>query len=207
MIVPASLRPMPHINSSSREIIAKIVYCGPGVGGKTTNVEQIGQHVDARQRGRILSLATAAERTLLFDLLALESEPIGGYKLRFQIMTVPGQLYYRAARRRVLNGADALVYVADSMPERYEANVEGMQDLVDAMGEFEMTFDKTPLVIQYNKRDVPQALPISVLEDALNPEAVPAFEAIAIRCVGVFEVLAEAMRLVDARLRADLLRR
>lgn len=192
---------MAHINTSAREITAKIVYYGPGLCGKTTNVEYIHKKVPPQSRGRMMSLATVAERTLLFDLLPVDAGEIGGYKLRYQLSTVPGQVYYNAARRLVLQNVSGIVFVADSDPARLEANIESMYNLYENLAELKIDPADVPLVIQYNKRDLSGALPLDTLQNTLNPELVPAWEAVAIKGIGVFETLGEAMRLVEARLR------
>jgi len=195
---------MPHINRTAKEITAKIVYYGPGLCGKTTNLEHIYSRVDPRSRGRMMSLATDQERTLFFDLLPVSAGRIGDFNLRFQLYTVPGQVYYNASRRVVLQNVDGIVFVADSQPSRLEANIESMQNLYDNMASFDYDMDEVPLVLQYNKRDVPGALPIETLESALNPEQLPAWEAVAIKGIGVFETLGEIMRAVEANLRERL---
>lgn len=192
---------MAHINTAAREITAKIVYYGPGLCGKTTNVEYIHKKVPPQRRGRLMSLATDAERTLLFDLLPVDAGQIGGYRLRYQLSTVPGQVYYNASRRLVLQNVSGIVFVADSHPSRLEANIESMYNLYENLADLKIDPDDVPLVIQYNKRDLPGALPLETLQHALNPELVPAWEAVAIQGVGVFETLGEAMRLVETKLR------
>lgn len=195
---------MPHINTSSQEITAKIVYYGPGLCGKTTNLEHIYEKVDPRARGRMMSLATAQDRTLFFDLMPVSAGQINNFDLRFHLYTVPGQVYYNASRRVVLQNVDGVVFVADSQPARLEANIESMQNLYDNMAALGYDMDEVPMVIQYNKRDLPGALPIETLEQAINPEQVPAWESVAIEGPGVFETLGEIMRLVEEGLRARL---
>lgn len=192
---------MPHINRTAKEITAKIVYYGPGLCGKTTNLEHIYSRVDPRSRGRMMSLATDQERTLFFDLLPVSAGKFGDYDLRFQLYTVPGQVYYNASRRIVLQNVDGIVFVADSQPARLEANIESMHNLYDNMASFNHDMEEVPLVLQYNKRDVPGALTIDTLESSLNPEQVPAWEAVAITGVGVFETLGEIMTAVEKNLR------
>lgn len=198
---------MPVFNSASKEIIAKIVYYGPGRCGKTTNREQVHARVDPSKRGRLFTLKTEQDRTLFFDMMPIEAGKVNGYDLRFQLYTVPGQVYYNASRKKVLQSADGVVFVADSHPSRHEANIESMQNLFDnlsALGVEPAEIgqpDGLPLVLQYNKRDLPGALPVEVLEEALNYDAVPAWEAVAVNGVGVFETLGSVIRLVDAKLR------
>ena len=195
---------MARVNSASREITAKIVYYGPGLCGKTTNLEKVHEHVDPRSRGRLFSLQTDQDRTLLFDMMPLEAGKIKGFTLRFQLYTVPGQVYYNASRKQVLQGVDGIVFVADSNSSRLEANVESMQNLYDNLAELNLDPDKIPMVIQYNKRDLPGAMAVETMEDQLNPDGVPAWQAVAIRGVGVFETLGEIMRNVTDHLKRTL---
>jgi signal recognition particle receptor subunit beta len=160
---------MSMINYASREINCKIVYYGPGLGGKTTNLEHIYGKVKPDTRGKLISLATETERTLFFDFLPVDLGTIRGFKTRFHLYTVPGQVYYNASRKLILKGVDGIVFVADSQIERMEANQEAMQNLYDNMAEYGYDLTKMPFVIQYNKRDLPNASPLSQLQDALNP--------------------------------------
>ena len=160
---------MTFINYASREINCKIVYYGPGLGGKTTNLEHVYGKVKPDTRGKLISLATETERTLFFDFLPVDLGTIRGFKTRFHLYTVPGQVYYNASRKLILKGVDGLVFVADSQIERMEANVESMQNLYDNMAEYGYDLTKIPFVVQYNKRDLPNAAPIKDLQAALNP--------------------------------------
>jgi len=160
---------MSMINYASREINCKLVYYGPGLGGKTTNLEHIYGKVAPNTRGKMISLATETERTLFFDFLPVDLGTIRGFKTRFHLYTVPGQVYYNASRKLILKGVDGIVFVADSQIERMEANVESMQNLYDNMSEYGYDLTKIPFVIQYNKRDLPNASPIKDLQSALNP--------------------------------------
>src|SRR2546427_12229926 len=160
---------MSMINYASREINCKLVYYGPGLGGKTTNLEHIYGKVSPNTRGKMISLATEPERTLFFDFLPVDLGTIRGFKTRFHLYTVPGQVYYNASRKLILKGVDGIVFVADSQVERMEANVESMQNLYDNMSEYGYDLTKIPFVIQYNKRDLPNAAPIEELQAALNP--------------------------------------
>jgi signal recognition particle receptor subunit beta len=160
---------MSMINYASREINCKLVYYGPGLGGKTTNLEHIYGKVAPNTRGKMISLATETERTLFFDFLPVDLGTIRGFKTRFHLYTVPGQVYYNASRKLILKGVDGIVFVADSQVERMEANVESMQNLYDNMSEYGYDLTKIPFVVQYNKRDLPNAAPIKDLESALNP--------------------------------------
>ncbi len=160
---------MSMINYASREINCKLVYYGPGLGGKTTNLEHVYGKVAPEKRGKMVSLATETERTLFFDFLPVDLGTIRGFKTRFHMYTVPGQVYYNASRKLILKGVDGLVFVADSQMDRMEANVESMQNLYDNMAEYGYDVAKIPFVIQYNKRDLPNAAPISELQQQLNP--------------------------------------
>lgn len=160
---------MSMINYASREINCKIVYYGPGLGGKTTNLEHVYTKVKPDTRGKLISLATETERTLFFDFLPVDLGTIRGFKTRFHLYTVPGQVYYNASRKLILKGVDGIVFVADSQVERMEANQEAMQNLYDNMAEYGYDLTKMPFVIQYNKRDLPNASPLADLQGALNP--------------------------------------
>jgi signal recognition particle receptor subunit beta len=157
------------INYASREINCKLVYYGPGLGGKTTNLEYIYEKVAPASKGKMISLATETERTLFFDFLPVDLGTIRGFKTRFHLYTVPGQVYHNASRKLILKGVDGVVYVGDSQLERMEANIESMQNLYDNMAQHGLDLTRLPFVIQYNKRDLPNAAPIQVLQDALNP--------------------------------------
>ena len=160
---------MSMINYASREINCKIVYYGSGLGGKTTNLEHVYTKVAPDTRGKMVSLATETERTLFFDFLPVDLGTIRGFKTRFHLYTVPGQVYYNASRKLILKGVDGVVFVADSQIERMEANIEAMQNLYDNMAQYGYDLTKTPFVLQYNKRDLPNAAPIRDLQAALNP--------------------------------------
>ena len=160
---------MSMINYASREINCKIVYYGPGLGGKTTNLEHVYQKVAPTARGKMISLATETERTLFFDFLPVDLGTIRGFKVKFHLYTVPGQVYYNASRKLILKGVDGVVFVADSQIERTEANIEAMQNLYDNMVQHGYDLTRIPFVIQYNKRDLPNAAPIAELQAALNP--------------------------------------
>jgi len=157
------------INYAAREINCKIVYYGPGLGGKTTNLEHIYGKVKPDTRGKLISLATETERTLFFDFLPVDLGTIRGFNTRFHLYTVPGQVYYNASRKLILKNVDGIVFVADSQIERMEANLESMQNLYDNMAEYGYDLTRMPFVIQYNKRDLPYAAPVSELQAALNP--------------------------------------
>ena len=157
------------INYASREVNCKLVYYGPGLGGKTTNLEYIYEKVAPASKGKMISLATETERTLFFDFLPVDLGTIRGFKTRFHLYTVPGQVYYNASRKLILKGVDGVVFVADSQLERMEANLESMQNLYDNMAQHGLDLTRLPFVIQYNKRDLPNAAPLPQLQEALNP--------------------------------------
>jgi mutual gliding-motility protein MglA len=160
---------MSMINYASREINCKLVYYGPGLGGKTTNLEHVYTKVSPDARGKMVSLATETERTLFFDFLPVDLGTIRGFKTRFHLYTVPGQVYYNASRKLILKGVDGIVFVADSQMERMEANLESMQNLYDNMVQYGYDLTQIPFVVQYNKRDLPNASPIADLQQSLNP--------------------------------------
>lgn len=157
------------VNYASREINCKIVYYGPGLGGKTTNLEYVYEKVAPSSKGKLISLATETERTLFFDFLPVDLGTIRGFRTRFHLYTVPGQVYYNASRKLILKGVDGVVFVADSQIDRTEANLEAMQNLYDNMTQHGYDLTRLPFVIQYNKRDLPNAAPIAALDAALNP--------------------------------------
>jgi hypothetical protein len=157
------------INYASREINCKLVYYGPGLGGKTTNLEYIYEKVAPASKGKMISLATETERTLFFDFLPVDLGTIRGFKTRFHLYTVPGQVYYNASRKLILKGVDGVVFVADSQVERMEANVESMQNLYDNLLQHGYDLTRIPFVIQYNKRDLPNAARLDELQESLNP--------------------------------------
>ncbi len=180
---------MSFINYSSREINCKIVYYGPGLCGKTTNLQHIYQKTNPDVKGKMISLATETERTLFFDFLPLALGEIRGFKTRFHLYTVPGQVFYDASRKLILKGVDGVVFVADSQIERMEANVESLDNLNVNLKEQGYDLDKVPYVIQYNKRDLPNAAPLEELQRLLNPQGAPEFGACATTGEGVFETL------------------
>jgi signal recognition particle receptor subunit beta len=195
---------VPLVNYATREITCKIVYYGPGRSGKTTNLHYIYEQVPSDRRGSMVSLATQTDRTLFFDFLPLDLGSISGFATRFQLYTVPGQVYYQATRKLVLQGADGIVFVADSQVRQLGENIESMRDLHANLAEHGTDARSVPLVIQYNKQDLPPALILStdVLDDALNFRDVPAFAADALNGRGVFETLRGIAELVLRRLSA-----
>jgi len=180
---------MSFINYSSREINCKLVYYGPGLCGKTTNLHYIYAKTSPEAKGKMISLATETERTLFFDFLPLSLGEIRGFKTRFHLYTVPGQVFYDASRKLILKGVDGMVFVVDSQIERMEANIESLDNLRINLAEQGYDLDKLPYVIQYNKRDLPNIAPVEQLRDLLNPTRVPEFEASATTGVGVFDTL------------------
>lgn len=193
------------VNYATREITCKIVYYGPGRSGKTTNLHYIYSQVPSDRKGQMVSLATQTDRTLFFDFLPLDLGTISGFTTRFQLYTVPGQVYYQTTRRLVLQGADGVVFVADSQSRQLEENIESLQDLHANLAEHGVDARSVPLVLQYNKRDLPPdlLLPVPALEDALNFRGVPSFEADALHGTGVFETLRSISELVLRRLGAS----
>jgi len=188
---------MAFINYSAREINCKLVYYGPGLCGKTTNLKYIYEKTAADAKGKMISLATETERTLFFDFLPLALGEIRGFKTRFHLYTVPGQVFYDASRKLILKGVDGVVFVADSQEERFEANAESLDNLKANLREQGYDFDKIPVVLQYNKRDLPNAVALEELRAALNPTGKLAdFEAAAQSGKGVFETLKALARLV-----------
>lgn len=191
------------INHRAREIHFKIVYYGPGLGGKTTNLRFLHDRLPPERRGRLISIATDHERTLFFDFLPIDLGQVNGYLTRFHLYTVPGQVYYRLSRRAVLQGADGLVFVADSHPAREQANVESLADLASHLQSIGLTaaqLERLPRVFQWNKRDLPAALPVERLRARLNPLGAPEFEAVATEGRGVNETLKTMCKAVLSRL-------
>jgi signal recognition particle receptor subunit beta len=177
------------INYSSREINCKIVYYGPGLCGKTTNLQYIYRRTNPDQKGKLISLATETERTLFFDFLPLALGDIRGFRIRFHLYTVPGQVFYAASRKLILKGVDGIVFVADSQLERMESNMESLDDLKINLSEQNYDLEKIPFTIQYNKRDLPNIVPITEMERLLNPRKLLFFEGVAVTGKGVFETL------------------
>ncbi len=192
---------MSFINYSSREINCKIVYYGPGLCGKTTNLQYIYNKTNPEAKGKMISLATETERTLFFDFLPLSLGEIRGFKTRFHLYTVPGQVFYDASRKLILKGVDGVVFVADSQIERMEANLESLENLRTNLAEQGYDLDKIPFVIQYNKRDLPNAATMDELKRLLNPRAVPDFETSATIGTGVFDTLKAIAKLVLTELK------
>jgi signal recognition particle receptor subunit beta len=184
------------INYAAREINCKLVYYGPGLCGKTTNLQYIYSRVEPGTKGKLISLATETERTLFFDFLPLELGSIRGFKTRFHLYTVPGQVFYDASRKLILRGADGAIFVADSQIERMESNIESLENLEANLADQNIKLAMMPFVLQYNKRDLPNIVPVEELQSALNPRNAPWFEACAPKGTGVFETLKGAAKLV-----------
>lgn len=187
---------MSFINYSAREINCKIVYYGCGLCGKTTNLQYIYEKTNPESKGKMISLATETERTLFFDFLPLSLGEIKGFKTRFHLYTVPGQIFYDASRKLILKGVDGIVFVVDSQAERMDANIESFENMKENLREHGYDIEQIPYVIQYNKRDLPSAVPVEEIRKLLNPQGVPDFEAIAPKGIGVFETLKSIIKLV-----------
>ncbi len=192
---------MSFINYMAREINCKIVYYGPGLCGKTTNLQYIYERTNPEAKGKMISLATETDRTLFFDFLPLALGEIRGFKTRFHLYTVPGQVFYDASRKLILKGVDGVVFVADSQIARLEANQESLENLRTNLAEQGYSLDKIPFVIQYNKRDMPEIGTVEELRALLNPQNTPDFEGIARTGVGVFDTLKAVAKLVLTELR------
>ena len=192
---------MSFINYSAREINCKLVYYGPGLCGKTTNLQFIYNKTRPESKGKMISLATETERTLFFDFLPLSLGEIRGFKTRFHLYTVPGQVFYDASRKLILKGVDGVCFVADSQLERMEANIESLDNLRFNLEEQGYDLDKLPYVIQYNKRDLPSAVPVEELRQTLNTAGVPEFDACAVTGEGVFDTLKALAKQVLTELR------
>jgi len=192
---------MSTINFAAREINFKLVYYGPGLSGKTTNLKQIHAHVPGDAKGEMVSLQTEDERTLFFDFLPLDLGKVNGFKTRFHLYTVPGQVFYNASRRLILRGVDGVVFVADSAPNRLRANAESLRNLRENLAEHGLSLREVPFVVQINKRDLPDALSVEMIRSVLDPEgAAPVFEAVAQEYRGVIEPLKAISKLVLEKL-------
>ena len=192
---------MSTINFSAREINFKIVYYGPGLSGKTTNLKRIYERVPAQSKGDMVSLATEDERTLFFDFLPLDLGKVNGFTTRFHLYTVPGQVFYNSSRKLILRGVDGIVFVADSAPNRLRANAESLRNLRENLTEYNLGLGEIPYVIQINKRDLADALPVEMISQVLSPRGgVPIYEAVAAEFIGVFEPLRGVSKLVLEKL-------
>jgi len=194
---------VPFINFPAREINCKLVYYGPGLGGKTANLQWIYDNTGAGQKGKMISLATETDRTLFFDFLPLDLGSVRGFKTRLHLYTVPGQVFYEASRKLILKGADGVVFVADSQEERLDANLETLENLKEHLKEHKLDFAAIPYVLQLNKRDLPNTLSIDKLSEQLQIKGEPVVEAVAVSGRGVFETLREVARLVLSDLKKN----
>jgi len=183
-------------NYQKKEIGAKIVYYGPALCGKTTNVQYIHLKLNPKQRGELVSLATDSDRTLFFDFLPIELENIGGFKTRFHIYTVPGQVYYNSTRKAVLTGVDGIIFVADSQRSMIRENIESFQNLKENLQYYNRNLENIPLIIQYNKRDMPDVMSIEDLNKQLNPASLPFFGSVAVKGTGVLPTLTSCCKMV-----------
>lgn len=195
---------MSFVNYVNKEVNCKIVYYGPGLGGKTTNIQYVYQKTSGDNKGNMISLNTENERTLFFDFLPLDLGEIRGFKTRFHLYTVPGQVFYEASRKLILRGVDGVVFVADSQVERMEANIESLKSLEKNLTDQGYDVSKIPLVMQWNKRDLPNTTSVSDLSAALNKWKVPEFEAVAVKGTGVFDTLKMISKLVLMNLKGGL---
>jgi len=188
------------INYASQEISCKVVYYGPGLGGKTTNIRYVYNKLRPEAKGKFISLATEMDRTLFFDFLPLDLGTIKGFRVRFHLYTVPGQVYYDASRKLILRGVDGVVFVADSAVHRLDANVESMYNMHENLAEHGLVLSDVPFALQYNKRDIQDVVDIQDLQDELNPSRYPSFEAVAAQGVGVFDTLKSVSKQVLRKL-------
>ena len=195
---------MSFINYQTKEINCKIVYYGPGLGGKTTNIQHIYSKTAGTNKGEMITLNTENERTLFFDFLPLDLGEIRGFKTRLHLYTVPGQVFYEASRKLILRGVDGVVFVADSQLEKFDSNIQSLESLKDNLTEQGYEFDKVPVVMQWNKRDLPNTSPISELERSLNSYDFPAFEASALKGDGVFETLKMVSKMVLMNVKGNI---
>jgi mutual gliding-motility protein MglA len=192
---------MTFINYASKEINCKIVYYGPGLGGKTTNLQYIYNKTAPEAKGKMISLATEADRTLFFDFLPLDLGTIRGFTTRFHLYTVPGQVFYDASRKLILKGVDGVVFVADSQRERMEANIESIRNLEQNLKEHGLELRSVPYALQFNKRDMPSSMPVDEMYRVLNFKREPTFEAVAPQGVGVFDTLKAVAKQILIELR------
>jgi signal recognition particle receptor subunit beta len=191
---------MSFINYATKEINFKVVYYGPGLGGKTTNLKYIYEQTDELQKGKMISLATETERTLFFDFMPMKLGEIKGFKIRLHLYTVPGQIFYDASRKLILKGADGVVFVADSQIDRMDANIESYENLINNLKEHGFEWETMPLVMQWNKRDLPDIVTVEELENTINTRKVESFCAIATEGVGVFETLKAIVKAVTKKM-------
>ncbi len=195
---------MSFLNYSTREINFKIVYYGPGLSGKTTNITYIYNKIKSDNKGKLVSLATETERTLFFDFFPLDLGTINGYKVKFHLYTVPGQIYYSSSRKLILKGVDGIVFVADSQRERFDANIESLADMMENLDEYKINFNKIPYVLQLNKRDLPNITPANELIAALRKKDEPVVEAVALKGDGVIDTLKAISKLIMVEVKKKL---
>lgn len=195
---------MSFINYSIREINFKIVYYGPGLSGKTTNIKYLYKKVKSENKGKLVSLATESERTLFFDFFPLDLGRIKGYKVKFHLYTVPGQIYYSSSRKLILKGVDGLVFVADSQRERFEANIESLDDMLENLREYSIDFNSLPYVLQLNKRDLPNVTPVNELISTLRTKNETVLEAVAVDGNGVIDTLKTISKSIMIDIRREL---
>jgi signal recognition particle receptor subunit beta len=189
------------INYVAREINCKIVYYGPGLGGKTTNLQYVYQITNPENKGKLISLATETERTLFFDFLPIDLGQIRGFRTRFHLYTVPGQVFYDSSRKLILKGVDGVVFVADSQEERFDANMESLSNLAQNLKEQGFDLERIPYVLQLNKRDLSNAMPVDYLQQQLLVKGEPVFEAVATQGIGVLDTLKAVARQILLELR------
>jgi signal recognition particle receptor subunit beta len=194
---------MSFVNPASKEINCKIVYYGPGLGGKTTNIQSVYQKMSGKADNDLVTLSTENERTLFFDFLPLELGEIRGYKTRFHLYTVPGQVIYEASRKLILRGVDGIVFVADSQVEKMESNIESLRDLENNLAEQGYDISTIPMVFQWNKRDLPNVMPTEEMDMRLNKWSCEAYEGMAVEGRGVFECLKSVTKKVLVNIKRD----
>ncbi|MCK5057710.1 MAG: GTPase domain-containing protein [Candidatus Aminicenantes bacterium] len=195
---------MSFLNYSTKEINFKIVYYGPGLSGKTTNIKKIYEKVKSDSKGKLVSLATETERTLFFDFFPLDLGTVKGYKVKFHLYTVPGQIYYSSSRKLIMKGVDGVVFVADSQRERFEANIESLHDMFDNLKEYNIDFTTLPYVLQLNKRDLSNISPVIELNATLRKKEEPVVEAISLKGDGVIETLKSISKLIMVNVKQKL---
>ncbi|OFZ81608.1 MAG: gliding-motility protein MglA [Bdellovibrionales bacterium RIFOXYD1_FULL_53_11] len=192
---------MSFINYATKEINCKIVYCGPGLSGKTTNIQYIYEQTQPEHKGKLVTLSTENERTLFFDFLPLSIGDVRGFKTRFHLYSIPGQTFYEVSRQFILKGVDGIIFVADSQPDRMDANLESLEELQRGLDNQGYDVGRVPLVLQYNKRDMPGVVPVRELEATFNASRKPFFEAVANRGQGVMETLQAISQMIIKELK------
>jgi len=192
------------LNYSTKEINFKIVYYGPGLSGKTTNIKYIYSRINKTNKGKLVSLATETERTLFFDFVPFDLGTIKGYKIKIHLYTVPGQIYYSSSRKLILKGVDGVIFVADSQNERFEANLESLADMLGNLKDYNISFQNLPYILQLNKRDLPNITPADEMVRALRKKEEPVIESIALKGTGVVETLKKVSKMVMMNVRQKL---